>query len=536
MVNKFKQRIGSRAQVMRGTAKMTGGGLKKKDLKYNKQNKIVSRKASNTAKRVNKLVKAGYITQKGVFGSIMKGGMNASPNKNTNANVSPNKNTNTSPNKNTNTSPNKNANASPNKNANASPNKNANANASPNKNANANASPNKNTNANVSSNKKALISHMPFCTDYTNLIGSREALGPWLANDIRMDPIKLLNKVCNVYGSYFYSKFYKTNELKIQRYNNVFFINAHGLHFNNSSKNVIKMKELIKSRLINSMRDIFKSEFSELKYKYTEIVGKCPTNKYYNLYRNILSKFPKSSKSSKKHLEKFKTDFLNNLEEGKIRIIVNHFISFGHVQFLGVYPRLIFLLYLFIFKSLYKSISLTDGIVLKQSAIELQSIMNKSYINYGKDFFKIKVNSLNINPLIKKKMRNITNPIKLQPNNLNHFTDSYISWYDKGNQRHFPWEIDGRNNLKISSEKYPRLVHYVIKMIDKCLYQSLLFYIKQHKNEIRHYPIFNAEIHQSSCRRASRSSTVSNENYADMTEKYMSPPPSPRTENFWNTA
>ena len=30
------QRIGSRAQVMHGTAKMTGGGLKKKDLKYNK--------------------------------------------------------------------------------------------------------------------------------------------------------------------------------------------------------------------------------------------------------------------------------------------------------------------------------------------------------------------------------------------------------------------------------------------------------------------------------------------------------------------
>jgi len=33
MVNKLKQRNGSRAQVMHGTAKMTGGGLKKKRFK-----------------------------------------------------------------------------------------------------------------------------------------------------------------------------------------------------------------------------------------------------------------------------------------------------------------------------------------------------------------------------------------------------------------------------------------------------------------------------------------------------------------------
>ena len=43
------QRIGSRAQVMHGNAKMTGGGLKKKDLKYNKHGKIVSKKASANA-------------------------------------------------------------------------------------------------------------------------------------------------------------------------------------------------------------------------------------------------------------------------------------------------------------------------------------------------------------------------------------------------------------------------------------------------------------------------------------------------------
>ena len=72
----FKLRIGSRAQVMHGTAKMTSGGLKKKDLKYNKRGKIVSRKASRTAKKANKLVKAGYITKKGVFGVVRKGGGN----------------------------------------------------------------------------------------------------------------------------------------------------------------------------------------------------------------------------------------------------------------------------------------------------------------------------------------------------------------------------------------------------------------------------------------------------------------------------
>lgn len=71
-------RIGSRAQVMHGNAKMTGGGLKKKDLKYNKHGKIVSKKASRAAKKSKNLIKAGYITKKGVFGSIKKGGMNFS--------------------------------------------------------------------------------------------------------------------------------------------------------------------------------------------------------------------------------------------------------------------------------------------------------------------------------------------------------------------------------------------------------------------------------------------------------------------------
>jgi hypothetical protein len=69
-------RIGSRAQVMHGNAKMTGGGLKKKDLKYNKQGKIVSKKMSSMAKKEKRLQKAGYVTKKGQSGAVrnMRGG------------------------------------------------------------------------------------------------------------------------------------------------------------------------------------------------------------------------------------------------------------------------------------------------------------------------------------------------------------------------------------------------------------------------------------------------------------------------------
>ena len=74
----LKQTTGSRAQVMHGTAKKTSGGLTKSQLKYNKQGKIVSKKASALAKKNNRLVKAGYVTRKGVFGSggKMMGGEN----------------------------------------------------------------------------------------------------------------------------------------------------------------------------------------------------------------------------------------------------------------------------------------------------------------------------------------------------------------------------------------------------------------------------------------------------------------------------
>jgi len=69
----LKQTTESRAMVMHGTAVKTSGGLTKSQLKYNKQGKIVSKKASAFAKKNNRLVKAGYVTTKGVFGSKIRG-------------------------------------------------------------------------------------------------------------------------------------------------------------------------------------------------------------------------------------------------------------------------------------------------------------------------------------------------------------------------------------------------------------------------------------------------------------------------------
>jgi hypothetical protein len=65
--------VGSRAQVMHGTAHHTSGGLTKGDLKYNKWGKIVSRKKSMKAKKENRLVKLGFKTRKGKFGVVKKG-------------------------------------------------------------------------------------------------------------------------------------------------------------------------------------------------------------------------------------------------------------------------------------------------------------------------------------------------------------------------------------------------------------------------------------------------------------------------------
>jgi len=61
---------GTRAEVMHGTAQRTSGGLIKKDLKYNKSGRIVSKKKSQLAKNDKRLEKAGYKTKKGEFGSF----------------------------------------------------------------------------------------------------------------------------------------------------------------------------------------------------------------------------------------------------------------------------------------------------------------------------------------------------------------------------------------------------------------------------------------------------------------------------------
>ena len=65
-----KRAVGSRAEVMHGTARHTSGGLTKKDLKYNKWGRIVSVKKSATAKKEKRLRKAGYTAKKGKFGAV----------------------------------------------------------------------------------------------------------------------------------------------------------------------------------------------------------------------------------------------------------------------------------------------------------------------------------------------------------------------------------------------------------------------------------------------------------------------------------
>ena len=69
----FELLIGSRAQVMHGTAYKTSGGLKKVHLKKNKHGNIVSRKKSNKgAEMLKRLTDKGYHTRKGKFGFVKK--------------------------------------------------------------------------------------------------------------------------------------------------------------------------------------------------------------------------------------------------------------------------------------------------------------------------------------------------------------------------------------------------------------------------------------------------------------------------------
>ena len=70
--------IGSREQVWHGTACKTSGGLKKSDLVQNKHGRVVSKAKFASAKRDNRLVKAGYGTKKGKFGYVKLGSKRSS--------------------------------------------------------------------------------------------------------------------------------------------------------------------------------------------------------------------------------------------------------------------------------------------------------------------------------------------------------------------------------------------------------------------------------------------------------------------------
>jgi hypothetical protein len=70
----FEVLIGTRAQVWHETAYKTTGGLTKSDLLQNKNGRIVSRAKHSSAKKDNRLVRAGYGTQKGKFGFVKLNG------------------------------------------------------------------------------------------------------------------------------------------------------------------------------------------------------------------------------------------------------------------------------------------------------------------------------------------------------------------------------------------------------------------------------------------------------------------------------
>ncbi len=68
MIGGATRAVGTRAEVMHGTAHHTSGGLTKKDLKYNKRGRIVSRRASEAGRKaLRRLTRAGYKARKGKF-------------------------------------------------------------------------------------------------------------------------------------------------------------------------------------------------------------------------------------------------------------------------------------------------------------------------------------------------------------------------------------------------------------------------------------------------------------------------------------
>lgn len=80
---KYQKLIGTRAEVMHGTAYKTSAGkikgkggdaLTKAHLKYNKHGRIVSKaKSAKKGKLLAQLRKAGYTTKKGSFGAVKVG-------------------------------------------------------------------------------------------------------------------------------------------------------------------------------------------------------------------------------------------------------------------------------------------------------------------------------------------------------------------------------------------------------------------------------------------------------------------------------
>jgi len=66
----YETLIGTRAQVWHGTAFKTSGGLTKSALLKNHAGRIVSKAKHFSAKKENRLVKAGYGTKKGKFGFV----------------------------------------------------------------------------------------------------------------------------------------------------------------------------------------------------------------------------------------------------------------------------------------------------------------------------------------------------------------------------------------------------------------------------------------------------------------------------------
>ena len=69
--------VGSRAEVGHGTVYKTSGGLTKSDIKQNKHGRWVSKALSKIATSEKRLVKAGYKTKKGKFGSFKVNSDNA---------------------------------------------------------------------------------------------------------------------------------------------------------------------------------------------------------------------------------------------------------------------------------------------------------------------------------------------------------------------------------------------------------------------------------------------------------------------------